>query len=80
MDRHTVEDGYRNGSIMVVVATSTLAVGVNMPAFTVILAGTKSWNGSAMVEYEDLEVQQMMGRAGRPCYDTHGQVVVSPQA
>lgn len=62
---------------MVIAATSTLAVGVNLPAFTVIMAGTKTWNGKGLVEYEDLDMQQMMGRAGRPCYDTHGQVVVS---
>ena len=31
-----------------------------------------------MEEYSDLDMQQMVGRAGRPQYDTHGQVVVSP--
>lgn len=32
---------------------------------------------SGMEEYSDLDMQQMIGRAGRPQYDTHGQVVVS---
>lgn len=34
-------------------------------------------NPPGMEEYSDLDMQQMIGRAGRPQYDTHGQVVVS---
>jgi ATP-dependent DNA helicase HFM1/MER3 len=45
--RRKVEDGFRDGSIMIIVSTSTLAVGVNLPAHTVIVAGTKHWNGQS---------------------------------
>jgi ATP-dependent DNA helicase HFM1/MER3 len=98
--RKRIEDGFRSGQLMIIVSTSTLAVGVNLPAHTVIVVGTKCWvNGgtyekkhrgrsrlrakprfpafSGMEEYSDLDMQQMIGRAGRPQYDTHGQVVVS---
>ena len=68
----------------------TLAVGVNLPAHTVIIKGTMAWQGGAdgFREYSDIDIQvsflanssdnkQMMGRAGRPQYDTEGQVIVS---
>lgn len=75
-DRRKIEDGFRTGSVMVIISTSTLAVGVNLPAHTVVVAGTKHWDGNGMVEYPDLDMQQMVGRAGRPQFDTHGQVVI----
>jgi ATP-dependent DNA helicase HFM1/MER3 len=75
-DRRKVETAFRSGKIMVIVATSTLAVGVNLPARTVILAGTYQWSGSGMIDLSDLDVQQMIGRAGRPQYDTEGTAVI----
>jgi len=45
-DRRKIEDAFRSGSLMVVISTSTLAVGVNLPAHTVVVAGTKFWNSS----------------------------------
>ncbi|KAJ9120862.1 hypothetical protein QFC22_002797 [Naganishia vaughanmartiniae] len=75
-DRRKVETAFRSGVIMAIVATSTLAVGVNLPAHTVILAGTYQWTGSGMVELSDLDVQQMIGRAGRPQYDTEGIAII----
>lgn len=53
-------------------ATSTLAVGVNLPARMVIIRGTKGfWDGESR-EYSALDVTQMLGRAGRPQFDTMG--------
>lgn len=75
-DRRKVETAFRSGKIMVIVATSTLAVGVNLPARTVILAGTYQWSGSGMIDLSDLDVQQMIGRAGRPQYDTEGTAII----
>jgi ATP-dependent DNA helicase HFM1/MER3 len=56
----------------------TLAVGVNLPAHLVIIKGTATWNGAAagFREYSDIDIQQMMGRAGRIQYDNTGTVVV----
>lgn len=75
-DRRKVETAFRSGKIMVIVATSTLAVGVNLPARTVILAGTYQWSGLGMIDLSDLDVQQMIGRAGRPQYDTEGTAII----
>lgn len=75
-DRRKVETAFRSGVIMTIIATSTLAVGVNLPAHTVILAGTYQWTGSGMVDLSDLDVQQMIGRAGRPQYDTEGIAII----
>ncbi|KAK8864653.1 hypothetical protein IAR55_001903 [Kwoniella newhampshirensis] len=64
-DRRKIEDAFRAGRLHMIVSTSTLAVGVNLPAHTVVIKGTMAWQGP-----------QMMGRAGRPQYDTSGVVVV----
>lgn len=56
------------------VSTATLAWGVNLPAHTVIIKGTQIYNPEKgrWVELSSLDVMQMMGRAGRPQYDTSG--------
>lgn len=62
-----MEASFIQGSIMVVVSTSTLAVGVNLPAHTVVVLGTQQYStGVGMQDYSDLDVIQMIGRAGRP--------------
>ncbi|GHJ84263.1 hypothetical protein NliqN6_0665 [Naganishia liquefaciens] len=75
-DRRKIETAFRFGKIMVIVATSTLAVGVNLPARTVILAGTYQWSNLGMTDLSDLDIQQMIGRAGRPQYDTEGTAII----
>ncbi|KXJ88454.1 P-loop containing nucleoside triphosphate hydrolase protein, partial [Microdochium bolleyi] len=68
-DRTTVEQGFLNGDLLVICCTSTLAVGVNLPCHTVVLKGTVGYSNNQMQEYSDLEVMQMLGRAGRPQFD-----------
>ncbi|KIR59314.1 ATP-dependent DNA helicase HFM1/MER3 [Cryptococcus bacillisporus CA1873] len=77
-DRRAIEDGFREGKLHMIASTSTLAVGVNLPAHTVVIKGVMAWQGasSGFQEYSDIDIQQMMGRAGRPQYDTSGVVVV----
>ncbi|CAI4440744.1 ASG_G0017880.mRNA.1.CDS.1 [Saccharomyces cerevisiae] len=75
-DRTAVEKEFLAGSINILCSTSTLAVGVNLPAYLVIIKGTKSWNSSEIQEYSDLDVLQMIGRAGRPLFETHGCAVI----
>lgn len=58
---------FTQGAIMVVVSTSTLAVGVNLPAHTVVILGTQGYtSGVGMTDFSDLDIIQMIGRAGRP--------------
>ncbi|KAF8077800.1 Sec63 Brl domain-containing protein [Lyophyllum atratum] len=71
-DRRATEDLYINGVLRIVIATSTLAVGVNLPAHMVVIKGVQTFQNNASVEYSDLDVMQMLGRAGRPQFDKDG--------
>jgi activating signal cointegrator complex subunit 3 len=77
-DRDVVETMYLSGKIQVLVATSTLAWGVNTPAHLVIVKGTEYFDGksSRYVDYPLTDVLQMIGRAGRPGFDDRGSAVV----
>ncbi|KAJ7515579.1 hypothetical protein O6H91_22G019200 [Diphasiastrum complanatum] len=77
-DRTLVEELFTDGHIQVLVSTATLAWGVNLPAHTVIIKGTQIYNPEkgAWTELSPLDVMQMLGRAGRPQYDTYGDGIV----
>ncbi|OAP54666.1 hypothetical protein AYL99_11114 [Fonsecaea erecta] len=75
-DRQTIENAFLDGQISVICSTSTLAVGVNLPCYLVILKGTMSWTDNGFKEYADLEVMQMLGRAGRPQFETSACAVI----
>lgn len=78
VDRILVEDLFADRHIQVLVSTSTLAWGVNLPAHTVIIKGTQIYNPEKgrWVELSALDVMQMFGRAGRPQYDTKGEGIM----
>ncbi|RAL59793.1 hypothetical protein DID88_000422 [Monilinia fructigena] len=75
-DRCAIETAYLKGYISVICCTSTLAVGVNLPCHLVVLKGTVGFQDSGLVEYSDLEVMQMLGRAGRPQFDDNAVAVI----
>lgn len=75
-DRRTVEHGFLNGNINIICSTSTLAVGVNLPCYLVIIKNTVCWTDSGVQEYPDLEMMQMLGRAGRPQFETSACAVI----
>lgn len=77
-DRALVEDLFDDGAVQVLVCTATLAWGVNLPAHTVIIKGTQIYNPEKgrWVELSSQDVLQMLGRAGRPQYDTFGEGVI----
>ncbi|UYV80046.1 HFM1 [Cordylochernes scorpioides] len=75
-DRHLVEELFLKGEIKILISTSTLAMGVNLPAHLVIIKSTSHYVNGCTVEYSDTEILQMMGRAGRPQFDTHATVVI----
>ena len=65
-------------SQQVLIATSTLAWGVNFPAHLVVVKGTEYFDGKTQhyVDYPITDVFQMMGWAGRPQYDDRGVAVI----
>ncbi|AAS54603.1 AGR113Wp [Eremothecium gossypii ATCC 10895] len=77
-DRSLAEDLFADGLIKVLVSTSTLAWGVNLPAHTVIIKGTEMYSPQkgSWVSLSSQEVLQMLGRAGRPRYDTFGEGII----
>ncbi|CAG8956625.1 hypothetical protein HYFRA_00011936 [Hymenoscyphus fraxineus] len=75
-DRQIVENSFLKGNISVICCTSTLAVGVNLPCHLVILKGTVTFQDGHVAEYSDLEVMQMLGRAGRPQFEDSAVAVI----
>jgi ATP-dependent DNA helicase HFM1/MER3 len=77
-DRQAVEGAFLQGKLGVVVCTSTLATGVDLPAYCVIVKSTRAYRGP-IEGFQDLEratLVQMVGRAGRPGYDRQGVAVI----
>lgn len=77
-DRSSVEDLFADGMLQVLVCTATLAWGVNLPAHTVVIKGTQIYSPEkgSWVELSPQDVLQMLGRAGRPQYDTFGEGII----
>ena len=71
-----VEDLFKQGLVKAVFATETLALGINMPARTVVLEKLTKWNGEAHVSITPGEYTQLTGRAGRRGIDIEGNAVV----
>jgi helicase len=75
--RKSVEGGFRAGRIKLLVATPTLAAGINLPARVVIIRDIRRFEaGSGQVFIPVREIKQMAGRAGRPKYDKVGEAVI----
>lgn len=74
--KETVEDLFSQGLVKVVFATETLALGINMPARSVVLEKLVKWDGSSHVDVTPGEYTQLTGRAGRRGIDTEGHAVV----
>jgi len=75
--RRIIEENFKKGLIKAIAATPTLALGVNLPAFRVIIKDAKRfYSGVGAVYIPVLEYKQMTGRAGRPQYDDYGESVL----
>ncbi len=75
--RRIIEENFRKGIIKVLVATPTLAAGVNLPARVVVVNSHVRYEPTyGRMEISVLEYKQMAGRAGRPQYDKFGQAVL----
>ncbi|PRW56253.1 putative ATP-dependent DNA helicase HFM1 isoform A [Chlorella sorokiniana] len=84
-ERAAVEALFSTQDLPVLCTTSTLAMGVNLPARLVVIKGTRRYIGSeaedpsGYQEYERSTCLQMVGRAGRPQFDTEGVAVIMTQ-
>jgi ATP-dependent RNA helicase HelY len=74
--RHTVEELFTAGLVKAVFATETLALGINMPARTVVLEKLVKFNGEQHMPLTPGEYTQLTGRAGRRGIDIEGHAVV----
>jgi ATP-dependent RNA helicase HelY len=74
--KEIVEDLFARGLVMCVFATETLALGVNMPARTVVIEKLSKWNGETHADMTAAEYTQLTGRAGRRGIDVEGDAVV----
>jgi helicase len=75
--RKLLEDNFRDGKIKAIVATPTLAFGVNLPARKVIIQDYRRYeSGYGYYPITVLEYKQMAGRAGRPKYDKTGEAIL----
>jgi ATP-dependent RNA helicase HelY len=75
--RHTVEELFTAGLVKAVFATETLALGINMPARTVVLEKLVKFNGEQHLPLTPGEYTQLTGRAGRRGIDVEGHAVVT---
>ena len=74
--REIVEELFTTAEIRAVFATETLALGINMPARTVVIEKLTKFNGETHAELTPAEYTQLTGRAGRRGIDVEGHAVV----
>ncbi|BCS90959.1 MAG: ATP-dependent DNA helicase Hel308 [Candidatus Micrarchaeota archaeon] len=75
--RELIEDSFREGLIKVITTTTTLSMGIDLPAHTVIIKNVNRYDsslGSSRLSVN--EVLQIFGRAGRPRYDKEGRGII----
>ena len=71
-----MEELFDEGLVKAVFATETLALGINMPARSVVLEKLTKWNGETHADVTPGEYTQLTGRAGRRGIDVEGHAVV----
>ena len=74
--KEVVEELFVRGLVKAVFATETLALGINMPARSVVLEKLDKWNGETHADITPGEYTQLTGRAGRRGIDVEGHAVV----
>jgi ATP-dependent RNA helicase HelY len=74
--KECVEELFSQGFVRIVFATETLALGINMPARSVVLDKLTKWNGETHADVTPGEYTQLTGRAGRRGIDVEGHGVV----
>ncbi|XP_040912221.1 probable ATP-dependent DNA helicase HFM1 [Toxotes jaculatrix] len=75
-DRKVIEEAFTQGDLPVLFTTRTLAMGVNLPAHLVVIKSTMQYVAGSCEEYSESDLLQMIGRAGRPQFDTSATAVI----
>nr|XP_046265686.1 probable ATP-dependent DNA helicase HFM1 isoform X2 [Scatophagus argus] len=75
-DRKVIEKAFTLGDLPVLFTTRTLAMGVNLPAHLVVIKSTMQYVAGSCEEYSEADLLQMIGRAGRPQFDTSATAVI----
>ena len=73
--RELIEDNFRLGKIKIISSTPTLAAGLDLPAYRVLMKDLKRFGNRGMQFIPVLEYKQMIGRAGRPKFDKEGEAI-----
>ncbi len=73
--RSLIEDAFRDGLIKSVSATPTLAAGVSLPAYRIVIRDVKRYTDAGLNFIPVMEYKQMAGRAGRPEHHDEGQAI-----
>ena len=74
--RTLIEKGFKEGYIKIISSTPTLAAGLDLPAYKVLVKDYKRYSPRGFNDIPVLEYHQMAGRAGRPGFEDHGKSVV----
>ncbi len=74
--RELIEEAFRESKLKVLTATPTLAAGVNLPAFRVVIPSLYRYTEYGMQRIPVREYKQQAGRAGRPKYDSTGEAII----
>ncbi|XP_053293383.1 probable ATP-dependent DNA helicase HFM1 [Pleuronectes platessa] len=75
-DRKLIEEAFTLGDLPVLFTTRTLAMGVNLPAHLVVIKSTMQYVAGSCEECSESDLLQMIGRAGRPQFDTSATAVI----
>ncbi|MFB6265709.1 MAG: helicase-related protein, partial [Candidatus Nanohaloarchaea archaeon] len=73
--RHLLEENFRYGLVRSIAATPTLAAGVSLPAFRIVIRDVKRYTDNGLQHIPVLEYKQMAGRAGRPEHHDRGEAI-----
>ena len=77
--KELIEDSFREGKIRIICCTPTLAYGLDLPAFRVIIKDLRRYGMHGMEWIPVLEYMQQAGRAGRPRFDSYGEAIAISQ-
>ena len=73
--KRIIEENFRKGLIKIIVATPTLAMGVSLPSYRVIIQDLKRYSNFGLQYIPVLEYKQFAGRAGRPEHHSKGEAI-----